>query len=71
MLLLTLIVVFGFYFVQLDLPMGLRFLGIAVTAIPASVLIYKVIKTNNVTRFLFGLKPLPKAELLPAKELSL
>ena len=56
----TLIIVFGYYIVQLDLPLGLRFLGIVLTAIPASVLIYKVIATNNVTRFLFGLKPLPK-----------
>ena len=58
----TLIVVFGFYIVQLDMPLGLRFLGIVLTAIPASVLVYKVIATNNVTRFLFGLKPLPKTE---------
>lgn len=58
----TLIIVFGFYIVQLEMPLGFRFLGIVITAIPASVLIYKVIETNNVTRFLFGLKPLQKTE---------
>lgn len=58
----TLIIVFGFYIVQLELPLGFRFLAIALTAIPASVLIYKVIETNNVTRFLFGLKSLPKTD---------
>ena len=58
----TLIIVFGFYIVQLEIPLLLQFLGIALTAIPASVLIYRMIQTNNVTRFLFGLKPKPSKE---------
>lgn len=53
----TLIIVFGFYIVQWDIPIGLQFLCIVLTAIPASIVLYKVIQTNNVTRFLFGLKP--------------
>lgn len=63
----TLIVVFGYYIVQLDMPMGLRFIGIVLTAIPASILLYKVIATNDVTRFLFGLKPLEKTNWRAAR----
>lgn len=53
----TLIIVFGFYIVQWSIPIGIKFLCIAFTAIPASILLYKLIQTNKVTRFLFGLKP--------------
>lgn len=53
----SLIIVFGYYIVGTELSPGLKFLIIAFTAIPASVLLYKLIQTNNVTRFLFGLKP--------------
>lgn len=53
----TLIIVFGYYIVQMDISPGLKFLIIAFSAIPASVLLYKLIQTNNLTRFLFGLKP--------------
>lgn len=53
----TLIIVFGFYIVQWEMPIGLKFLCIVLTAIPASILLYKVIQTNKATRFVFGLKP--------------
>jgi len=53
----TLIIVFGFYIVQWEMPIGLKFVCIVLTAIPAAILLYKVIQINNVTRFLFGLKP--------------
>lgn len=52
----TLIIVFGFYIVGLEVNLYLKFLIIAFTAIPASVLLYKLIQTNTVLRFLFGLK---------------
>jgi len=56
----TLIIVIGFYVVSLELNIFLKFAIIALTAIPASVLIFKIIQTNNVLRFLFGLKTKPK-----------
>ncbi len=52
----TLIIVIGFYVVGLELNIFLKFLIIVLTAIPAAVLLYKVIQTNNILRFLFGLK---------------
>ena len=54
----SLIIVFGYYIVGLDLNLYLKFALIACTAIPASILIYKLVQTNNITRFLFGLKPI-------------
>lgn len=53
----SLIIVFGYYIVGTELNSWLKFLAIAFSAIPASILLYKLIQTNNVTRFLFGLKP--------------
>ena len=53
----TLIIVFGYYIVGLELNPYIKFLIIVFTAIPVSVVLYKLIQTNNVTRFLFGLKP--------------
>lgn len=52
----TLIIVFGYYIVQSDLPLLLQFVGVALTAIPAAILLYRVIRTTNPLRFLFGLK---------------
>ena len=52
----TLIIVFGFYIVGLEVNLYLKFLIITVTAIPAALLLYKIIQTNNIFRFLFGLK---------------
>ena len=54
----TLIIVFGYYIVQFDQSVFIKFLIIALTAIPVSVLLYQLIRTNNITRFVFGLKPL-------------
>ncbi len=56
----TLIIVFGFYIVSIDLNMFIKFGLIAFTAIPASILLYQLIRTNNISRFIFGLKPLMK-----------
>lgn len=56
----TLIIVFGYYIVGLELDLFVKFLIIAFTAIPVSVLLYKLIQTNNISRFLFGLKPLAR-----------
>ncbi len=56
----SLIIVFGYYIVGLELDLYIKFLIIAFTAIPVSVVLYKLIQTNNVTRFLFGLKPMAR-----------
>jgi len=62
----TLIIVIGFYVVGLELNIFLKFIIIALAAIPASVLLYKIIQTNNVLRFLFGMKKkAPKKVLSP------
>jgi len=58
----TLIIVIGFYVVDTDLNVFLKFSIIAFTAIPAAVLLYKLIQTNNILRFLFGLKVKPKSK---------
>ncbi|MEH6536786.1 MAG: acyltransferase family protein [Psychroserpens sp.] len=52
----SLIIVFGYYIVGLELGTFTKFIIIACTAIPASILLYKLIQTNNSLRFLFGMK---------------
>ena len=52
----TLIIVIGFYVANTELNIFLKFGIITLTAIPAAVLLYKIIQTNNILRFLFGLK---------------
>lgn len=54
----SLIIVFGFYIVEWEVSLLLKFIVIVFTAIPVSILIYQVIRTNNVTRFLFGMNAL-------------
>jgi hypothetical protein len=66
----TLIIVIGYYVVNTDLSIFLKFIIIAFTAIPASVLLYKIIQTNNVLRFLFGLKKKPKNTPEQSKQLD-
>lgn len=62
----SLIIVIGYYVVGLELNVFLKFLIITFTAIPAAVLLYKTIQTNNILRFLFGLKKKElKNNLLP------
>jgi peptidoglycan/LPS O-acetylase OafA/YrhL len=52
----SLIIVFGYYIVGLELGTFTKFIIIACTAIPASIVLYKLIQTNTILRFLFGLK---------------
>ena len=66
----TLIIVFGFYIVDLEVNLYLKFLIITFTAIPAAVLLYKIIQTNNVLRFLFGLKKKAKKTPVHSKQLE-
>jgi len=68
----TLIIVFGFYIVKLDLNIFLKFTIITLTAMPTALLLYKIIQTNNVLRFLFGLKKKePKNILVTSQKLQL
>ena len=53
----TLIIVIGYYVVNTELHIGLKFLIITFSATPAAILLYKIIQRNNLLRFLFGLKP--------------
>ena len=66
----TLIIVFGFYIVDLEVNLYLKFLIITVTAIPAAVLLYKIIQTNTILRFLFGLKKKAKKTPVHSKQLE-
>jgi len=59
----TLIIVIGYYIVNTELHIALKFVIITFTAIPAAVLLYKIIQTNTVLRFLFGLKRKHKKEI--------
>ena len=56
----TLIIVFGYYIISNDINLFAKFLIIVITAIPSSILLYQLIRRNNFTRFLFGLKPLKR-----------
>ena len=66
----TLIIVIGFYVVNMELSIFLKFTLIVLIAIPASVIIYKIIQTNNVLRFLFGLKVKPKKNSIPSRQVA-
>ena len=56
----TLIVVLGYYIIQINAPIIVKYLLIAGTAIPLSVLLYLVMKRFSLLRFLVGLKPKTK-----------
>jgi len=52
----TLIVVFGYYIIQMNTFIFFKFLIISITAIPSSIMLYMALKRFNALRFLFGLK---------------
>jgi hypothetical protein len=52
----TLIVVFGYYIIQFNASIFVKYLLIAGTAIPSAIMLYLVLKRFNLLRFLFGLK---------------
>jgi hypothetical protein len=66
----TLIVVLGFYIIQLDTSIFVKYLIIVGTAIPSSVLLYLVLKRFNSLKYLFGLKAETKnnADMLTGKK---
>jgi surface polysaccharide O-acyltransferase-like enzyme len=57
----TVILSVGYFVVPLEIPDALKFLTILVLSFGSIMLLYEfVIRRNNVIRFLFGLKPLPR-----------
>ncbi len=62
----TVIVVFGFYVIQWNIPDVLKFFLIAFVTLLGSLAMYEVIKRFNVTRFLFGMKIKRKSKAVPA-----
>ena len=57
----TVIVIIGFYVVQWDTNVPLKFFTIVGASFVVTVLLYDLlVKRTNVTRFLFGMKPLKK-----------
>jgi hypothetical protein len=52
----TKIVVFGYYIIQLNASIFVKYLLIAGTAIPSAIMLYLALKRFNLLRFLFGLK---------------
>ena len=57
----TLIVVIGFYVIQWDVPVVVKYFFIVVSVFLSALAIYEVVRQNNVTRFLFGIKARKKA----------
>jgi hypothetical protein len=52
----TLIVVLGYYIIQFNASIFVKYLLIAGTAIPSAIMLYQVLKRFGLLRFLFGLK---------------
>ena len=53
------VVILGSFIVMWDMPLPLRFFMLVICAMATTVLVYEFgIRRNNVTRFIFGLKPL-------------
>jgi len=64
----TVLVAIAFYVVQLQAGIGLKFVVIAVATYAGTLFLYEfLVRRTNLTRFLFGMKPLKKEKpSLPA-----
>lgn len=63
----TVIVVIGYYVVRSNAGVAVKFLVIAATSLVISIAIYDlVVRRTNLTRFLFGMKSLPRPAAQPA-----
>jgi hypothetical protein len=56
----TVIIVIGFYVIQWDTSILVKYLVITTAALFITLLICELIKTNNITRFMFGMKVINK-----------
>ncbi len=54
---LTVIIMIGFYVLQWEAHWGVKFLVISTSSLFIIILLCEIIKTNNVTRFIFGMRP--------------
>ena len=52
----TLIIVIGFYVIQWDVPVVVKYFFVVIAVFLSSLAIYEVVRRINVTRFLFGIK---------------
>jgi len=52
----TIIVTLGFYVINWNTGVALKYFFIAIATLVSSLAIYEAVRTNNVTRFLFGLR---------------
>jgi glucan biosynthesis protein C len=60
----TIIILVGYYVVQWNIGVWPKFLIIGVAALIGTLLVYDLaVRRTNLTRFLFGMKPLPRVEL--------
>ncbi|MFX1442449.1 MAG: acyltransferase family protein [Promethearchaeota archaeon] len=56
----TVIIIIGFYIVQMDANILVKYLVISTSALLITVLLCELVKTNNITRFIFGMRPRDK-----------
>ena len=61
---LTVIIMIGFYVLQWEAHWGVKFLVITASSLFITILLCELIKTNNVTRFIFGMRPKVKKKEL-------
>ena len=61
---LTVIIMIGFYVLQWEVHWGIKFLVISTSSLFIIILLCELIKTNNVTRFIFGMRPKVKKKEL-------
>ncbi len=66
----TMIIVFGYYIIQFNTSVFIKYLLIICTAIPSSLLLYIVLKKFNLLRFLFGLKTVTKKDVITLPEME-
>ncbi len=67
----TVIVILAYYIVQWDVNLWIKFPVLAVGALATSLLLYDLaVKRTNVTRFLFGMRPLKRPAPVPALPLQ-
>jgi glucan biosynthesis protein C len=52
----TVIIMLGYFIIQLDMPVGAKYAEIVFATFCISLALYEVIKRTAVTRFLFGMK---------------
>lgn len=59
----TVLVILAYYVIQWNIPVVIKFLILSTATLTICVLIYDLlIKRNNITRFLFGMKPLDRVK---------